>query len=63
MASGLIPRPAGPGDAAAAPRITVNATLSAVPVYARLGFTATDAVQSVDGLAFLPMVFKGDVAR
>ncbi|TWI09516.1 acetyltransferase (GNAT) family protein [Lysobacter ruishenii] len=43
------------------PRITVNATLSAVPVYRRLGFEATAEVQSVDGLQFLPMAFDPDV--
>lgn len=41
-------------------RITVNATLSAVPVYTRLGFTATNSVQRTDGLEFLPMVFDRD---
>lgn len=42
------------------PRITVNASLSAVPVYVRLGFEAMNEVKSVDGLEFLPMAFARD---
>ena len=39
--------------------ITVNASLFAVPAYERMGFRATDAEQSVDGLSFVPMVHDG----
>jgi GNAT superfamily N-acetyltransferase len=36
-------------------RFTVNSSRYAIPFYERLGFTATDALQVKDGLAFLPM--------
>lgn len=41
------------------PAVTVNASLFAVPAYERMGFRATDAEQSVDGLVFVPMVHDG----
>jgi GNAT superfamily N-acetyltransferase len=34
---------------------TVNATLSAVPVYRSFGFAPAGSAQSVDGISFLPM--------
>lgn len=37
---------------------TVNASLSAVPVYERFGFVPKDTVQTKDGLAFLPMTLR-----
>jgi GNAT superfamily N-acetyltransferase len=36
-------------------RFTVNSSRYAIPVYERLGFVATDALQVMDGLAYLPM--------
>jgi GNAT superfamily N-acetyltransferase len=35
--------------------LTVNSSLSAVPVYQAFGFVPTGAVQSVRGISFLPM--------
>lgn len=39
-------------------KMTVNSSPFAVPVYRRLGFTATDAEQTVTGLRFTPMELK-----
>lgn len=36
-------------------RFTLNSSRFAIPFYERLGFTATDALQVKDGLAYLPM--------
>jgi GNAT superfamily N-acetyltransferase len=36
-------------------RFTVNSSRHGIPIYERLGFVATDALQVRDGLAFLPM--------
>ena len=36
---------------------TVNSSLFAVPVYERLGFTASGSLQSKDGVTFQPMLF------
>jgi len=36
-------------------RFTLNSSRYAIPVYERLGFVATDALQVNDGLAYLPM--------
>jgi hypothetical protein len=36
---------------------TVNASLPAVRAYERMGFTATSAPQSANGVVFVPMVF------
>ena len=40
-------------------RFTVNASRFAVPLYERLGFTATGEVEVKDGIAFQPMVLGG----
>ena len=37
--------------------MTVNSSPYAVPIYRKLGFTATDKEQTVNGLRFTPMVF------
>jgi len=37
--------------------LTVNSSPFAVPVYQKLGFTATDAEQLKDGIRYTPMVF------
>ncbi len=39
-------------------QLTVNASPYAVPVYARLGFTATAQEQATNGLRYTPMVWK-----
>jgi GNAT superfamily N-acetyltransferase len=39
-------------------RFTVNASLSAVPVYARLGFVPSTPVTQTHGLAFVPMALE-----
>lgn len=36
-------------------RFTVNSSRHAIPVYERLGFVATDSLQVMNGVAFLPM--------
>lgn len=40
-------------------RFTVNSSVNAVPVYKRFGFSATDAVQVQNGIAFVPMELGG----
>lgn len=42
---------------------TVNASLRAVPVYARFGFVATGPARSERGLAFVPMAYPASHAR
>lgn len=37
---------------------TVNSSLYAVPVYERLGFSATEAPKKADGLEFVPMEYR-----
>ena len=46
-----------PASGAAGPaEIAVNSSLWAVPIYERLGFTATGPVSEVKGIRFVPMV-------
>ena len=39
---------------------TVNAAPYGVPIYKRLGFTATDTEKNVNGVIFTPMKYKGE---
>ena len=41
--------------------ITVNSSPYGVPFYMSLGFAATDSEQTVNGIRFTPMVYKGGV--
>lgn len=41
--------------------ITLNSSPYGVPFYKVVGFTATDREQTVNGIRFTPMVYKGDV--
>lgn len=43
--------------------ITVNSSPYGVPFYKALGFTATDSEQTVNGIRFTPMLYKGDVSN
>ncbi len=45
-------------DHANKPKITVNSSVYAVPVYERLGFIKTEPERCEDGITFVPMVFK-----
>lgn len=38
--------------------LTVHSSLYAIPVYERLGFVKTGAIQTENGITYLPMVFK-----
>jgi GNAT superfamily N-acetyltransferase len=38
--------------------VTVNSSLSAVPVYEAFGFTPTDSIQRAHGISFLPMRWR-----
>lgn len=42
----------------AAPHITVNSSPYAVPIYERLGFSATAPEQLTDGIRYTPMVYQ-----
>lgn len=48
------------GDLQPPPRRTVNASLSAVPVYRALGFAETGPVTHVHGIALVPMATQAD---
>ena len=41
--------------------ITVNSSPYGVPFYESLGFAATDSEQTVNGIRFTPMVYKGGI--
>lgn len=38
--------------------ITVNASLSSVEIFKNLGFTVTDCEQNINGIVFIPMIYK-----
>ena len=38
--------------------LTVHSSLYAIPVYERLGFVKTGAIQTENGITYLPIVFK-----
>jgi len=42
--------------------ITLNSSPYGVPFYRALGFMATDSEQTVNGIRFTPMAYKGDVS-
>ena len=54
---------AGAAEAGHRGAFTVNASLSALPVYLRFGFVAEGPVQQAHGLAFQPMRHPGGAAQ